>query len=258
MNDEDIAIKFDTVLPVKERRGIQWVDARKLHEALQVGRDFSSWIKDRIEKFNFIEGKEFSPVLGKTSNPSGGRPTIEYEITIGMAKELCMVENNDQGKKIRRYFIACEERLQADRKEAKILLDMTITERLLKIAGLNSNQVALGVNNMVKGRTGYDYLQESQIALPSPVQKAMLTPTEIGLELGGISNRKVNKMLIDKGYQKRLANGRLELTESGLPYGIMLDTGKKHGGTPVIQIKWYSNILDLLKVSDIDNPNKMI
>ncbi|EJT2952862.1 antA/AntB antirepressor family protein, partial [Campylobacter coli] len=41
-----------------------------------------------------------------------GRPRKEYYVTLDMAKELCMVENNEKGRQARRYFIECEKRLK--------------------------------------------------------------------------------------------------------------------------------------------------
>ena len=55
--------------------GEKIVDGRELHEFLKVGRDFTTWVKERIEKYGFIEGEDFSPVLGKSS---GGRPATDY------------------------------------------------------------------------------------------------------------------------------------------------------------------------------------
>ena len=87
----------------------QTVNARELHEFLEVGKDFSNWIKDLIEKYGFVENVDyvrFSPNLAKT--PYGGRPSVEYHISLSIAKELCMVERNEKGKQARQYFIECE------------------------------------------------------------------------------------------------------------------------------------------------------
>jgi phage anti-repressor protein len=92
---------------------VQLCNARHLHRYLMVARDFSDWIKYRIEQYGFVEGEdfiEFSPNLRKNSR---GRPAKDYHITLDMAKELAMVENNDQGRHIRRYFIACERQAHA-------------------------------------------------------------------------------------------------------------------------------------------------
>lgn len=91
-------------------RTIKTVNARELHEGLDSRQEFANWIKNRIEKYGFIEGKDFLTTLSKST---GGRPSTEYHLTINMAKELSMVENNERGKLFRRYFIDCEERLQA-------------------------------------------------------------------------------------------------------------------------------------------------
>lgn len=90
----------------------QLCDARDLHNFLAVGRDFSTWIKDRIEQYGFVECEDFSPFLGKST---GGRPGMEYHLTLDTAKELAMVENNEQGRQVRRYFIAMEREARESR-----------------------------------------------------------------------------------------------------------------------------------------------
>lgn len=133
-------------------------------------------------------------------------------------------------------------------KRAELKEDLNIAKFILEAAGLAQNQVALGLDNISRNRIGKSLLQESQIELPAPVQKPSLTPTQIGAELGGLSAKKINSILIDNGYQRRLASGQLELTDKGLQYGIMLDTNKRHkSGSPVTQLKWYSSILDKLR-----------
>ncbi len=92
---------------------IRAVDARELHAFLEVGRDFSTWLKDRIDQGLFVEGKDYVVFPGIGENPQGGRPSKEYGLSISMAKELSMLERNEQGKLARRYFIECEERLIA-------------------------------------------------------------------------------------------------------------------------------------------------
>lgn len=80
------------------------VNARELWQKLGVKTQFKDWMPRRIEEFGFEEGKDFSSILSK----SHGRPSKEYIISIDMAKELAMVENNERGREIRRYFIEVE------------------------------------------------------------------------------------------------------------------------------------------------------
>lgn len=81
------------------------VNARDLYEVLGSGQKFTDWIKSRIEQYDFIDGEDFIGNFGKTLI---GRPKTEYHLSLDMAKELCLVENTEQGKKARRYFIEVE------------------------------------------------------------------------------------------------------------------------------------------------------
>ncbi len=92
------------------------VDARELHSVLEVGKDFTDWIKNRIKAYGFEEGKDFelrSPKRGNQTEGRGGdRRSVEYCITLDMAKELAMVERNEKGRAVRKYFLDCERRSQ--------------------------------------------------------------------------------------------------------------------------------------------------
>ena len=90
-----------------------------------MGKDFSTWITDRISEYDFTIGHDYSvhktisPNLGKSPNGAAyskikqsGRPGKDYLLSVGMAKELAMIERTEQGRAIRRYFIQCEEELQ--------------------------------------------------------------------------------------------------------------------------------------------------
>jgi len=89
------------------------VSARDLHRFLEVSRDFSTWVKSRIEKYGFEDGVDYVLTLTKT----GERNNVvlhEYHISLDMAKELSMVENNPKGRQARRYFIQCEKKARGD------------------------------------------------------------------------------------------------------------------------------------------------
>jgi anti-repressor protein len=92
-----------------QHQSVQLCNARDLHKFLESQRQFANWIKERIEQYGFTEREDFLTILLKTSKGTkGGRPTTEYHLTLDMAKELAMVENNEKGRQIRRYFISLE------------------------------------------------------------------------------------------------------------------------------------------------------
>jgi len=92
------------------------VNARDLHVFLDAKQDFSNWLKGRIKKYGFIENVDYVRSffdmngnqihLSKIDNVRIHR--IEYGITLDVAKELGMVQNNERGRQIRRYFIEIE------------------------------------------------------------------------------------------------------------------------------------------------------
>jgi len=94
---------------IKRGETEQWVDARTLHRFLQIGKDFSNWIKDYIRDFEFVEGRDYSPYVAKST---GGRQAIEYSITLDMGKHLAMLQRSERGMRARQYFIECEKELR--------------------------------------------------------------------------------------------------------------------------------------------------
>ena len=76
---------------------VETVNARELHTFLEVGRDFSTWIKDRISKYEFVENTDYImlPKTGELEN-KGLQGKIEYFVTLDMAKQLAMVERNEK------------------------------------------------------------------------------------------------------------------------------------------------------------------
>ena len=112
---DDGGVSMQALIPVVDFQIgadlVQAVDARALHNFLEVGKDFSNWFKDRISHYGFVENRDFGVFAGIGENPRGGRPSKDFMISLAMAKELAMVERNDKGKQARLYFIACEQRM---------------------------------------------------------------------------------------------------------------------------------------------------
>jgi len=111
----------------KQDDGTAAVDARDLHDFLEVGKDFTSWFKDMAD-YGFERGKDFTPFSVKST---GGRPRAGYALTLDMAKELSMIQRTPKGKQAREYFIAMEK--QAKRQAQQVVLPMTPEEKLLLV-----------------------------------------------------------------------------------------------------------------------------
>ena len=120
---------------------INSVDARKLHEFLQVKSKFADWVQNRIKQYDFKENIDYIKV---SKNLEGLGYQIDYIISIGMAKEISMVERNIKGKEARLYFI--EKEKQANRQPQQLS-----RLEILQIAIENEKKV-LELENTVKER----------------------------------------------------------------------------------------------------------
>lgn len=95
--DELIKVNYESERPT--------VMGRELHKALGVETRYNDWFK-RMSEYGFTENIDFYSILSKT--PDGGRPSTDHQLTIDMAKEICMIQRSEKGKQFRQYFIEVE------------------------------------------------------------------------------------------------------------------------------------------------------
>jgi len=121
------------LIKIQDENGKRTVNARELHEFLNSKQDFSTWIKSRIDKFGFVENEDFVKLHKKMELSKTGQKAIEYHLSMDMAKELSMVENNAKGREARQYFINIEKKvkqiaLPTDPKEQALFLAQNLIE----------------------------------------------------------------------------------------------------------------------------------
>ena len=141
---------------------IKTVNARELHSFLDIQTKFATWISNRISKYSFEENHDYLTVSKNLEN--GGR-SIEYNITLDMAKELSMVENNEQGRLARRYFIECSNK--AD-KVLKLLYSLEYQPKtdLLYLKDNSYVTDSLILSNLV-GKHHYHILRDIEFEISS-------------------------------------------------------------------------------------------
>jgi phage anti-repressor protein len=232
---------------------VQSVNARELHTFLEVGKAFAAWIRERIDQYQFAAGIDYEVFSETGNNPSGGRPTTEYAISLDMAKELAMVERNAKGKQARQYFIECERRAKSPPANSlPIMRDaIELFQPFFQVAiliGCDKQAAAISANQAVFAVSGANVLQlMGRTHMEAENQESLFyIPRELGERLGGISAQKVNKMLAASGFQAKVGD-QWEVTEAGKRFARIYDTGKKHSsGVPVQQIKWSAEVIPAL------------
>lgn len=160
---------------------IRTVSARELHAFLEIGKDFSTWIKGRIDQYDFEVGKDFTLVFPKTGeNSSGGRPAKEYHISLDMAKELSMVERNEKGKEARQYFIEMERLAKRAAAQPKVI-DLDDPAMLRGLLSNYAERVDVAENRLLEAQPkaeAFDRLDASDGSLTPRVASKTLNYPE--------------------------------------------------------------------------------
>ncbi len=182
--NELLNINYDSERPT--------VLGRDLHQALGVKTEYRHWFP-RMCEYGFAEGKDFRSFLTEST---GGRQSTDHQLTIDMAKQLCMIQRTEIGRKFREYFIEVEEAWNSPE---------AVMARALRIANKELEKVKRD-NAVLEEQNA---IQNQQIAELQPKAsyydlvlncKDLVSVTTIAKDYGW-SARKMNAYLHDLGVQ---------------------------------------------------------
>lgn len=183
--NELIKVNYDNDTPT--------VSGRELHELLDVKTAYKDWFP-RMCEYGFAEGTDFCSFL---SESTGGRPATDHQLTIEMAKEICMLQRNDKGKQVRQYFLNLEKAWNTPEMIMSRALKMA-ENQICKLQAVNSE---LTVKNQIM-QPKAEYFDEL-------VDRNLLTSfRETAKELN-IKEKKFINFLIEKKYLYRDKKGKL-------------------------------------------------
>ena len=122
----ELKVIENNLVPVYETSsGEKVVYGSELQGVLEVKSKFADWIKNRLNDCDATENEDFEAFSKILEN--GGR-SKEYIIKLDTAKEMAMLERNDKGKQVRKYFIAVE------KKYNRMKVPMTVPEQIQLLA----------------------------------------------------------------------------------------------------------------------------
>lgn len=194
------------------------------------------------------------------TNSQNGQTYTEYLITKDGLVLLVMGYNGKEAMAFKLAYIQrfneMEELLKKQQEQIK-KIDWDSLEREVQITGnaldktaLTPNQKGLALNQLLKEATGKDYFAIMGVRLEEsePKEEELLTPTEIGVELG-ISNRVVNQLLKKVGLQYKPENSHIWLpTEKGIEQGAkVINVCKKSSIGTTTQLKWSTKVINVLR-----------
>ena len=190
--NELIKITYDNDRPT--------VSARELHEFLEVDTEYRHWFP-RMCEYGFSEGLDFNPVIFDRVQNEGKRVVTrkvdDAQLTIDMAKEICMLQRNDKGKQARQYFIQLEKDWNSP--EKVMARALRIADERIKV--LSAENAALTVDNTIM-KPKAEYFDEL-------VDRNLLTNFRETAKQLEIKERDFVRFLIDKKYIYRDKKGKL-------------------------------------------------
>lgn len=170
------------------------VSGRELHKALGIKTAYKDWFP-RMCEYGFSEGIDFCSFL---SESTGGRPAADHMITIPMAKELCMIQRTDIGRKFRQYFISIEEAWNSP--EMVMQRALAIANERVKTLQLSVSQLTVD-NQIMKPKA--EYFDEL-------VDRKLLTNFRDTAKELHIGQKEFIRFLIDHKYVYRDQRGKLK------------------------------------------------
>lgn len=176
------------------------VSGRTLHEALEVKTAYKDWFP-RMCTYGFAEGTDFSSIL---SESTGGRPSTDHQLTLDMAKELCMIQRTERGKQCRLYFLEVEKRWNSP--EAIMARALQFAERQLAEV-TSQNQQLMAENSRLS--VDVAIMQPKSDYFDELVDRNLLTSFRDTAKELQIPPKKFTQWLLDHKYIYRDKKGKL-------------------------------------------------
>lgn len=187
MNDL-IKVSYDSDKPT--------VLGRDLHIFLEIETPYSKWFP-RMCEYGFIENVDFISLGQNCPKPQGGRPSQDHQLTIEMAKELCMLQRTEKGKQARQYFINLEKAWNTPEMVMSRALKMA-EHKIKELSLINST---LSVDNQIM-KPKAEYFDEL-------VDRNLLTSFRETANQLQVKERDFVQFLLEKKYIYRDKKGKL-------------------------------------------------
>lgn len=159
------------LVPVYETStGEKVVYGSELHEVLGVKSRYREWVDRRLNDIEALENEDFQ---GAEISAPSGQTRKDHIIKLDIAKEMAMLERNEKGKQVRRYFIQVEKKYKSAAFVAQEL----------------SPQLQLLINMEMKQKEHDQKLEQLDSKVDSIKEVVALRPNAWRKESGNIINK---------------------------------------------------------------------
>lgn len=180
------------------------ISGRELHRKLEIETPYHKWFP-RMCAYGFTENQDFFEVMDKiVQNPLGGRPATDHQLTIDMAKEICMLQRTEQGKAVRRYLLDLERKWNSPE---------AVIARALQMANAKMERLTSEIQTLQSANS--ELAVQNEIMLPKAAYFDALVDRGVNLSFREsakqlqVKERAFIAFLLDKKYLYRDKNGHL-------------------------------------------------
>ncbi len=174
------------------------ISARELHERLEIKSNFTTWF-ERMCEYGFSEGIDYYSFLNNRSDGLAGKPRTDHQLTIDMAKELCMIQRTEIGKRCREYFINLEK--QWNSPDAVMARALQIADQKLEVAKQQNGNL---IETTAVQAKQIEEMKPKATYCDMVLQSAGLMPITTIAKDYGKSAKWLNKWLHEHGIQYKL------------------------------------------------------
>ena len=198
---------MNNLIPVTQNEnGELLVSARNLHKGLEITDRFSRWF-ERMCEYGFTENEDYTSVKSSTVVNNGAVKELQdYALKIDMAKEISMIQRNEKGKQIRKYFIECERQLKDVSTKDKYISEIDIAKAELSLVEVTAKLLNLNDSSKLALATNiYENHNIPTNLLPQYTKsKDRILPVSDLLKKNYINMSAIafNKLLVEKGILK--------------------------------------------------------
>lgn len=190
MKKADIRVDFSGEKPM--------VSAKDLREALEIKTAFRVWFP-RMCEFGFIEGKDYTKVYQKSYGSRTNQTEVDYDLSVDMAKHICMIQRNEKGKAYRQYFLELEKAWNSPEKVMARALQFAQQQ----IDELQNRCRVLKIETERQETLIREYRPKAQYLDNVMHSKSLVLTTQIAKDYG-MSGAKFNALLSSLGVQYKM------------------------------------------------------
>lgn len=196
----------DLIKVTQNENGELLVSARNLYKGLEITDRFSRWF-ERMCEYGFVENEDYTGVKSSTVVNNGAIKELQdYILKIDMAKEISMIQRNEKGKQVRKYFIETEKKLKEATTKDKYISEIDVAKAEMDLLEITSK--VLNLNDSSKLAIATNIYENHNIPtnqLPTYTQsKGRIRPISELLKKYYINMSAIsfNKKLLEKGILK--------------------------------------------------------